>query len=161
MTRTGSSFSRKTALPCAAAVPLVSCAAPASTGPENTPAAQSSETAIPDEELLLAEAEFLTGRLVKHVFDGTIRDGISDINTAMEQDPGIPLRLSFILPLDLDDAGLYCPLYRKPRLNGSPAVSVLAVQNEPVAAHFSGHNRRFSPDAKQARAGSPRTVSTP
>lgn len=92
---------------CAAVVLLVSWAAPASIGPENTPAAQSSETATPDEELLLAEAEFLTGRLVKHVFDGTIQDGISDINTAMEQDPGIPLRLPFILTLDLDDAGLY------------------------------------------------------
>lgn len=90
---------------CAAVVLLVSWAAPASIGPENAPAAQSSAT--PDEELLLAEAEFLTGRLVKHVFDGTIRDGISDINTAMEQDPGIPLRLPFILTLDLDDAGLY------------------------------------------------------
>lgn len=78
------------------------------TTPESTPfVSSSSETATSGDEALIKEAEFLVDRLVKYVFDGSIRNGIPDIGAAIEEDPGILFRLPFILTLDLNDANLY------------------------------------------------------
>lgn len=76
--------------------------------PKSTPLVSSrSETTTSGDEALIEEAEFLVDRLVKYVFDVSVLDGISDINAAIEEDPGILFRLPFILTLDLNDANLY------------------------------------------------------
>ena len=80
---------------------------PAAT-PESTPfVSSSSETATSGDEALIKEAEFLVKRLVKYTFDSSIKGGITDINTALEEDPSMLPRLFCVFATNMDDLNLY------------------------------------------------------
>lgn len=76
--------------------------------PKSTPLVPSSSgTATSGDEALIKEAEFLVKRLVKYAFDSSIKGGITDINTALEEDPSMLPRLFCAFATNMDDLNLY------------------------------------------------------
>ena len=93
---TGASESAPTATPTPTATPKSTPLVPSSSG-----------TVTSGDEALIKEAEYLVSCLVQDVFGYAMTDGITDINTAIEEKPNIVLLLPFALVNSKDPANPY------------------------------------------------------